>query len=162
MPDYVIVFPSPMQSITQSSDTLFAIAGAASYQWYFNGSMITGSTNYFHIAIQNGNYNVVATDSNGCEVEAAILNVTANLQSVVGSSQLAIFPNPVEETLNVIGYMLYGTADDLSIYNVLGEKMLLPLDEGSLTIDCRSLQSGLYFIEFRNGENNIRTRFLKQ
>ena len=45
--NYITVYPTPPpQSITQSSDTLFAIAGASSYQWYYNTTLITGATDY--------------------------------------------------------------------------------------------------------------------
>src|SRR6187551_823688 len=120
MVDFITVFPQPApQSIIQSGDTLFAIPGSSSYQWSFNGNIISGATEYFYAATQSGNYSVVATDSNGCEVEAAINNVVARLdQSAVGNSQLAIFPNPVTESLSVIRYSLSGTADVIiSIYN---------------------------------------------
>ena len=74
--NYITVYPYPSpQSITQIGDTLFAIAGSASYQWYFNGNIINGATEYFYVAQASGDYNVVATDANGCEVEAAIFNV---------------------------------------------------------------------------------------
>jgi hypothetical protein len=37
--NYITVLPQPSpQSITQNGDTLFALAGATAYQWYFNGN----------------------------------------------------------------------------------------------------------------------------
>ena len=68
----------PPQGISQNGDTLFAYTGATSYQWYYNGVTISGATDYFYIAICGGNYNVVATDSNECEVEAAIFDVVGD------------------------------------------------------------------------------------
>ena len=44
------------------------------YQWYYDGILIPGATDYFYIAPQSGNYNVVATDANDCEVEAVIFD----------------------------------------------------------------------------------------
>jgi hypothetical protein len=78
IPGYVTVYPSPPpQSIMQSGDTLIAIQGAVSYQWYYNGNMIPGATDYFYVAQVSGDYNIVAADSNGCEVEAVINDVIA-------------------------------------------------------------------------------------
>jgi hypothetical protein len=100
LPNYITVYPYPSpQGIQQNGDTLFAIAGSASYQWYFNGNIISGATDYFYVAPQSGDYNVVATDANGCEVEAAIFSVLASTQLAVGNWQLAIFPNPVADKL---------------------------------------------------------------
>lgn len=79
--NYITVYPQPAaQSITQHGDTLFAISGTGTYQWFYNGSIIQGSTNCYHIAQASGDYNVVCTDINGCESEAAVFNVIANVE----------------------------------------------------------------------------------
>src|SRR6185295_8835805 len=100
--NYITVYPyPPSQGILQNGDTLFANPGAVAYQWYFNGNLISGATQYFYIAPQSGNYNVVATDENGCEVEAVINNVIASLQLAVGNLQPELFPNPVNDILEI-------------------------------------------------------------
>ncbi|MCX6274621.1 MAG: hypothetical protein NTV09_05400 [Bacteroidetes bacterium] len=99
--NYITVYTyPPPQSITQSGDTLFAVAGSASYQWYFNGNSINGATDYFYVAQASGDYNVVATDANGCEVEAAVFNVVA-LVNAIEDQEILIFPNPVEEKVTI-------------------------------------------------------------
>jgi hypothetical protein len=163
LPNYITVYPQPApQSINQSGDTLFALPGATSYQWYFNGSMITGATNYYYIAPSSGNYNVVATDNNGCEVEAAILNVIAALPSTVDRGPLTVFPNPVTESLSVTGYLLNeisGAA--VSIYNLMGEKIYVGVLKESATIDCKNFPDGIYFIEIASNYKTFRTRLIK-
>jgi hypothetical protein len=163
--NYVTVYPAPPpQGITQNGDTLFAIAGASSYQWYFNGSIITGATEYFYVAASGGDYNVVATDTNGCEVEAVIFNVLASAQAAVSSGskqELVVFPNPANETLNVTGYELFGTAFEISVYNIFGDKVMAACC-GLLTVDCRLLLPGMYFLEISSDQNLFRTKFIKQ
>jgi len=172
--NYITVYPSPApQAISQSGDSLFAIAGSASYQWYFNGNIINGATDYFYVAQMSGDYNMVATDANGCEVEAAIFNVNVGLQSAVGNEQLAIFPNPVinkctiRNALPIAIGITMGTAIKISIYNLIGEKIL----EGNgeqfgrsdiLQLDCTLLPSGMYYLYINNGENVVRSKFVKQ
>jgi len=173
LPNYITVFPAPLpQSISQNGDTLFAIAGSATYQWYFNGNMINGATDYLYVAPASGNYNVIVTDNNGCEVEAVINNVIASFQLPVISYQLEIFPNPVEDKFTIHKLEVTRTAFEISIYNMLGEKIILPADRqqsahadpssGELTIDCRLLSPGMYSIEIISGENIYRTKFVKQ
>ncbi|MEO8087957.1 MAG: T9SS type A sorting domain-containing protein [Bacteroidota bacterium] len=170
--NYITVYPSPpQQAINQSGDTLFANAGATSYQWYFNGNLIQGATDYFYIAQASGDYNVVATDVNGCEVEAAVFNIVAEVGS--GSQRpFTIFPNPVGEKLSIIYYQLLGTAGEISIYNVLGKKVFTAVDcrlfaqvnlpYCGLTVDCRLLPPGIYFLEIIAGQKNFRTKFVKR
>ncbi|MEO8088640.1 MAG: T9SS type A sorting domain-containing protein, partial [Bacteroidota bacterium] len=159
---YITVYPAPpAQGISQSGDTLFANAGAASYQWYFNTFIIPGATDYFYIATSNGDYNLIATDANGCEVEAVIFNVAASLQSTVDSQQLTIFPNPVEDKL-VIGNLKSGTAVDIFIYNLPGEKVFSAVDCRLRTVDCGQLTTGMYYLEISVGEKVFRTKFVKQ
>jgi hypothetical protein len=179
--DYITVYPSPpAQSISQSGDTLFAIAGSSLYQWYFNGNLINGATNYFYVALTSGNYNVVATDSNGCEVEAVINDVIAGLTPPLSKGEgVVIYPNPVKDKFTIHSRWLSGskfkseTADvEISIYNVMGEKINFPVDRelsassdpsfDGLTVYCGHLSSGMYFLEISKGEKIYRTRFLKE
>jgi len=173
--NYITVYPFPSpQSISQSGDTLFALAGSDSYQWYFNGSMLNGATNYYYIATTSGNYNVVATDSNGCEVEAVINNVIAAVGS--GSMQsIQVYPNPVTDKFTiqnlqacpscVAGRVTSGTTVEISIYNVLGEKILsgLPRSIGTESvIDVSRITSGIYWLEIISDNKIFRTKFVKQ
>jgi len=49
--NYMTVNPfPPPQGILQNGDTLFSNAGAVSYQWYHNGVLIPGATDYYYVA----------------------------------------------------------------------------------------------------------------
>ncbi len=167
--NYITVYPQPQpQSITQSGDTLFAIAGAGFYQWYFNAAIISGATDYFYVAQASGDYNVVATDANGCEVEAAIFNVIANTLLTVDRGLWTIFPNPVDDkfTIHNAGFTM-GTAVEISIYNVIGEMVLAvsphAIGEGSGgEADVSKLTPGLYYIELTADNKILRSKFVKQ
>lgn len=168
LPNYITVYPYPApQGITQSGDTLFANGGAVSYQWYHNGLIIPGATDSLYVALVSGNYNVVATDVNGCEVEAVIFDVIAQIQSAVGISQLTVFPNPADETLTVTCHQLKGATVLIAIYNAIGEKVMTvqPATIGQQTgaaIDVSYLSQGLYWIELKSGNQTFRTRFMKE
>jgi len=111
---------------------------------------------------------VVATDANGCEVEAAVFNVVAGMQSTVDRGPLTIFPNPVEDELVVRGSEFEGTAPqgvlrtiEISIYNVIGEKVFVAVDCQLPTVDCRLLLQGLYFLEIKTADKAFRVKFIK-
>jgi N-acetylneuraminic acid mutarotase len=160
--NYITVYPAPPpQSIIQNGDTLFAIAGAASYQWYFDGSIISGATDYFYVAIASGDYNMVATDTNGCEVEAVINNVLTGLTLPLFKGEgVTAFPNPVSETIYIRG-LETNTADEVSIYNVVGEKVFSAVHCKVPIGNCQ-LSSGMYYIEISTNNKIFRSKFLKQ
>ena len=160
--NYITVFAQPpAQSIIQSGDTLFANAGSSTYQWYFNGNIISGATNYFHVALESGDYNVVATDSNGCEVEAVINDVLVHTPLAVGYWPIAIYPNPVTSTIDIRG-LENNSADEITIYSVIGEKVFSAVNCNLKIANFQLLPSGLYYIEITSDKKIYRTKFIKQ
>ena len=173
-PGYITVYPQPLPPVvTQNNDTLTATPGFASYQWYYNGNSIPGASDYFYVATQSGDYNLIATDTNGCEVEVVNNDVIASIQSpvdppkdgsdVADNKQLAIFPNPVSGYLSITNYSLAGTATtEISIFNVLGEKIYSDPNLQSLTVDCESFPPGIYFLEIKASDKIFNSKFVKQ
>ncbi|MEO8086381.1 MAG: T9SS type A sorting domain-containing protein, partial [Bacteroidota bacterium] len=169
LPNYITVYPTPLpQGIIQSGDTLFANSGSAGYQWFFNGNMINGGTNYFYVALTSGDYNVVATDANGCEVEAAVFDVVASSQSSIYNFQFTISPNPVVDKFTIHSRWLSGSqftigaAIDISIYNIVGEKVFSAVDCRLRTVDCRLFPSGIYFIKATSSTGIAVAKFIKE
>ena len=166
--NYITVYPyPPPQGIIQSGDTLFANAGSLGYQWFYNGNMIAGATDYFYIAPQSGNYNVVCTDSNNCEVEAAIFDVTADLHDAgnAAPSLLQISPNPGKD------FILIRPVPDIErapffIYNVIGEEVLRGNSPGSGTggylLDISELDPAPYFIKVITPSGVLTQKFFKE
>ena len=168
IPGFITIYPAPpAQAITQSGDTLFAIPGASGYQWYENGNLIPGATDYFYVATHSGDYNVVTTDENDCEVEAVINNVIASIQYTVDppkdSIQIEIFPNPVTEYLNIHTYSLAGTTNsEFSIFNIMGEKIYSDVYYERLTVNCGMFSPGVYILEVTFDNKIFRNKFVKQ
>ncbi len=164
--NYITVYPfPPPQGITQSGDTLFANQGAMGYQWYHTGVLIPGATDYFFLASQDGDYNVVATDANGCEVEAAIFDVVASVLFTVSDLPFTVYPNPVENRL-AIGNVQFAI-NAISIYNLFGEMLMavsLPTSNYQLhtELNVHKLASGLYWLEVSTVDKIYRTKFVKQ
>ncbi|CAN5692648.1 hypothetical protein BH11BAC1_BH11BAC1_13700 [soil metagenome] len=163
--NYITVFPNPPpQGIFQSGDTLFANQGAVSYQWYHDGIIIPGATSYFYIATGSGNFNVVATDSNGCEVEAAIFDVTAGFaQTPSAKQEVNVFPNPANEFLSLTSDF---NIKSVSIYNYLGEIVFTEefnLNNNAMKteLDIHSLTDGIYLVAVTANGKNFYIKFLK-
>ncbi len=161
--NYMTVFPfPPSQGILQNGDTLSANPGAISYQWYHNGNMIAGATDYFYVAYQSGDFNVVATDANGCEVEAAIFDVIAEMNNLPGKN-ISVYPNPASAYLMIENIAEPFTFD---IFNLLGEKIKnlssITTGEEQTFIDVRSLPDGIYRLVMIMKNKSIHRKFIKQ
>jgi len=160
--NFITVYPyPPPQGILQSGDTLFANPGAVSYQWYENGNLIPGATDYFYVATGSGNFNVVATDLNDCEVEAVIFDVVAEIQSAVGSSQFTVYPVPVTNTFTIQGLSSLNDKTEISIYNVMGELIYFSNYNAKQIINSEHFHPGIYYVEIRQGEKSTRCKFVK-
>jgi len=166
--NFITVFPyPPPQGILQNGDTLFANAGAVSYQWYHDGILIPGATVYFYVASEGGSYNVVATDANDCEVEAVIFDVVAGIHDANGSllsGQLFIYPNPVYDKLTV-GFKNIEDVQ-VSVYNVIGEKVYSDSEsetnlDGNLEMDFNNFSPGIYCLEVKSAGKNYYIKFIK-
>lgn len=73
--------------------------------------------------------------------------------------KMAVFPNPVSGTLNVIAPV---ALDKVEIYNLLGQLLQSRGETANqFTLDVAGLPSGTYFVRLYSGEKTGSTKFLK-
>ncbi len=167
LPNYITVYPYPApQGITQSGDTLFANQGSSAYQWFHNGVLISGATDYNYVISLNGDYNVVCTDANGCEVEAVIFDVVGVLTPALNKGErVMVFPNPVVAKLeiNIPGIFVSHTGYPCSIYiyDMMGERINSIIDCELMTVDCSFLSPGIFWLEIISNDKIFRAKFVK-
>jgi hypothetical protein len=158
----VVVHPAPVApSITQAGDTLSAQTGYSTYQWYYSSNAITGATNYFYVATQSGNYNLVITDINGCTAGAGIINVIAGLSGDdKNQNAVSILFNAVQHQL-IINSLKANANSILLIHDATGKLIyshspLLCRGAGDeVNIDASTWRKGIYFYEMIN--NDVRS-----
>jgi PKD repeat protein len=127
------------------SSTLSA-AGASSYLWSTGAStasfVITPGT--------TTTYSVTGTDLNGCESIASITQVVDNCTNVGDrkseTADCKIYPNPVNEVLNISSHNLI---KEIKLYTTYGELMLERQECNSsfVQLNLKSIKPGLYIIE---------------
>jgi len=169
LPNFITVYPyPPPQGIIHGGDTLYANQGAVSYQWFYSGNAIPGATDYFYVVTDGGDYNVVCTDVNGCEVEAAIFDVPAEIQPLVDGQLPFIYPNPVKDKFIIHNAQFTrGTAIGISVYDMLGELVFtaqqIANSKGQdAIVDVSNISTGMYYLQLSDGVKKIRTKFIKQ
>ena len=85
----IAVNPLPVSSVTTASGdfdfcdgsslTLQAPAGQSGYQWYKDGSTVTGATSETLSAVASGSYTIQVTNADGCSSLSAAQTVTKNV-----------------------------------------------------------------------------------
>lgn len=164
--NYITVYPFPLpQGISQSGDTLMANPGATSYQWFYNGNIIPGATSYYYIATQSGNYNIVATNADGCEVEAVIFDVVAGLEDPGLTEGISILPNPAREIIRISFSNTDKDPAKISIVNMLGSVILEKNIESGNTfidLDISRLSAAPYYIVTERKGKMYRSKFVKE
>ncbi|HUM47731.1 MAG TPA: T9SS type A sorting domain-containing protein [Chitinophagales bacterium] len=150
--------PPSTPALTQSSDTLFSTQGYATYQWYFEGTLINGATSYFYVASQNGNYSVVVTSNKGCG------NATASIDFVFtglherfhSTTSCNVFPNPANAFFMLQINSGSGSIVEVSVTDYLGrimDKIRLPIHPGNneFKFEAGNLPAGVYVLKCNAG-----------
>lgn len=163
----VIVFPEPSApSISLLGGTLFVNPfNGTSYQWYLNGSPITGADSASFTPTTNGDYTVSYTDANGCESVISLPFTVDGLGAGIDEhdkNHIRLFPNPTTDLLTIdLGENTEGV---LYITDAIGKTIMQRvLNQLSIeTIDVNTLKAGVYFVVIHTDAKVYRGSFVKE
>lgn len=157
----VEVNPLPVVPIIQiSQDSILVINGMSTqqYQWYLNGNLVPDATDEFYIPTQSGNYSVLVTNDFGCQTESTPFNfVVTNTSNISISQVIQIFPNPVNDILNI---ECANPVKFAKIYNAQG-KIVQQIEDNTKQIEIAYLRNGIYFLEIQVNETSQIFKFIK-
>ena len=139
------VVDTPTASINQSHDTL-STAAIGTYQWYLNGSAITGATAQNYVTTVNGSYTVAVTNSASCTgVSGAYNYVYLSISNIAGDNTVAIFPNPSANGIFQLSLSNLPTGAHLKVFDALGRVVFeKDVNEMITTINLSHLSKGIY------------------
>ncbi len=154
----------PVPTITQSNDTLYASPSTGfSYQWYLNGSPISGATNNFYVVPVNGDYTVVITNGLSCNSTSAINTYTVTGLTVITDNSLGsivVVPNP-NSGLFVLNLDIRSEKNlKLYIHNDIGQ-IVYTQDlsntghQQAISMQLSNVESGLYTLTVTDGAYSI-------
>jgi len=136
--------------IINNNDTLSTTLGYNTYQWYYNGTAITGATSSTYDVVTGGAYAVYVTDSNGCKGISIPSNAfNLGVKTISRNSVITLMPNPTTGAINIKGAGLV----NISIYNVLGQ--LMKEADNTDNTSIAELPSGVYFVRLTNDEGTV-------
>lgn len=176
---------APTARITPLSSTIFAQGGAvtlhansvagASYQWFRNGTLLSGATGSSYIARESGNYTVRVGQST-CSTMSGIIAVSVTprngrvaLLLDDTTPALSVYPNPASDLLHLVVQNADPSAPpQWQIADATGRIVLrgtLELQHNgnfSAEINVVNLQNGTYLVNVAQGLHQITKAFLKQ
>jgi hypothetical protein len=156
--DTVIVYPIP------ASPNLIVVGGSinssatGNLQWYFNGTIIPGATQANLLYADTGLYTLSVTNSFGC-INSSTVNITtpSGVQTINNYQSLALYPNPVKNTLNISHKNAANIVLNIAITDINGavvyqENQIGINTNSQVSIDISALSNGVYFVSLFNNE----------
>lgn len=131
-------------------------AVVSSYRWFRNGVAVTNGGNKSELTIyDDAAYSVIVITNNGCTLELATKEIVEPENTK--SATIAIYPNPVNNDMNLSLTNLTGNVD-VRIIDISGKvcgvfNYTIEEDEVMKTLDLNDLTKGFFTIEIK-GENS--------
>ena len=151
--DYWVVKLSPCldsPSISRVGTSFSTSTGYNTYQWYYNGSPISGATGATYTDTSVGSYYVTVSDTNGCSGSSnTIIIPPVGVQMIGYNPRILLMPNPTTGAFNIKGTEFA----QVQVYDVVGQLMKVLSRQDRLTIS--DLQAGLYFVRLINAQGDI-------
>lgn len=144
--------------------TISAPAGYQSYQWSNNATTHSISVNYT-VAPGTFLYYVSVVDADGCDGASDTLQVIVSecataLNALETNIALQVFPNPASDMVFI--EPATDNAYDLILQDIQGREMLRFVKQrGKQILSIESLQKGVYMLEYKEAENKLRFKIIK-
>lgn len=153
----VTVNTLPATPIISQNVNMLTSTSATLYEWYFNGSIMAGETNQTISPTQDGNYQVIITDANGCTAISANISFSyTGIKENINDESIRVFPNPSTGMIQISGSIIEGNDFELCVYDLCGKIQFQ--NRNTQNIDLSKLQNGIYYLTITSGNNRINKR----
>ncbi len=163
------VNPKPDQpTITESNNVLTSTSGYA-YQWYKDGTAISGATSQTYTATADGNYHVVVINDSGCSSDASnVINVTVSDVETISRADMKVFPNPMQDYTRLNYKLIVTTNVNISVFDASGNIVTTllntykPAGEHEIVWRNPGLSGGIYYIVIQAGNDKLTEKLIIQ
>ncbi|MCC7028856.1 MAG: T9SS type A sorting domain-containing protein, partial [Chitinophagaceae bacterium] len=144
----------PVPVLVFSGDTLYCTnVTGVTYYWFKDTVAVDSLINYY-VVTQNGNYQVLVVDSNGCVGADTISILNLGNLNLDRFSQINVYPNPAHDELTIVFEMHTDGDVEFMISDLTGKNLYFTKKTISISgkqkqkIDLRKLNinSGIYFL----------------
>ena len=144
---------------TGGSVELEGSGGLAPYSFTIEGE--TNSTGIF-TNLDPGEYVATIEDASGCQSEISfVIQMQSAVDELILSSQIELYPNPAVDKL-VVSLGNNKRIEELWIYSIHGQRLQhLHFSTSEAMLNIENLESGIYLLSVRSGEELGVRRFVK-
>jgi predicted esterase len=149
----VIIYKNDSLTITQPQRYI-------SYQWKLNNSPIIGADNYFYFPFNDGNYNLLAIEENGCKINSEVFYFSFDFEEIV------VYPNPSSGQFRI---RVIDTSINRGVLNIFNSQNKLILSKKfeklvdyhlPFIFDLSARDRGVYIIQIVTNEDLISEKIL--
>ncbi|MBI5217545.1 MAG: T9SS type A sorting domain-containing protein [Bacteroidia bacterium] len=158
----------PVPSIIQDSAALICtISGMNIYQWFLNGNPWTNCISDSCTCGQDGIYNVIITDSNGCIASSNNFNIncTVGINETNQFTGINLYPIPNKGTFTLAFTGIQDNGAEISVLNILGEtvyfeKTSIIGNQLMKEIELGKISTGIYLVQVKAGEKQLSKKLI--
>jgi hypothetical protein len=145
----IVKHETVIPEIIASGDSLIATQGK-SYQWFLDGSPISGANDPVYVPVESGSYTVEVEDENQCSDISDPFEFAINsLGEEVGKDlEWRVFPNPATDRVQI--RYSSSTPASAELFNSLGQRLMSKeLNGGTASFLLNNLPDGIYWIRLQ-------------
>ncbi len=144
----VTIHPLPTPVITANGMEL-STGTYSSYQWYHNGTPITGAVNQaYTMVVTTGAYTVFVTDNNGCSSMSQPFTGGTGISQTNISDYVSVFPNPFNDWIYID---MKQSGLSIEVVSIDGRYILSHKKSGK--IDVSNLADGVYIFKIMDSRS---------
>ncbi|MEX2485077.1 MAG: T9SS type A sorting domain-containing protein [Brumimicrobium sp.] len=142
--------PTPIINFDQNGTILSTDDLGYSYQWYLDGTPISGETSTSHTPITPGLYTVTAVDTNGCfstSEEFDLEDLGLNNLELLGFN---MYPNPASDQVKIV-FDPSVELESVSLLDLTGRTLINEsnIDNSSIVLNVADQTSGVYIVALK-------------
>ncbi|MEX1192738.1 MAG: T9SS type A sorting domain-containing protein [Brumimicrobium sp.] len=150
--------PTPIIDVDQNGPVLSTDDLGYSYQWYLDGTPISGETSTSHTPTTPGLYTVTAVDSNGCfstSQEFDYDNVGLEKMDLLGFN---MYPNPASDQVKIV-FNPSVELESVSLLDLTGRTLINEsnIDKNSIVLNVADQTSGVYIVALKAVSGQVHT-----
>ena len=149
-------------TFVQHSDTLIA-SGSVNYQWYLNGTAISGATSARYIETVDGTYYVQGTDANGCKAKSGsmVIKTPLGIDPIIASEMIRVYPNPLANGSWHLDVSNDWLGSNCEVYDAAGRLVYKTEIKSNQTEFDLNVAQGVYLLRVNTEQKNYAIKLIK-